>query len=175
MILNNYKEILSCGMKNSDFWLKSTTLKSTSNNEGLNDSNTKLIEVFGQNCSKYKEVGNDYNTNTSGADNNGCGLFIIVGNGATPPTTNDYKLNSFVELYPVSASVAYYQNGTTLTVTRTFKNTGAEDITVSEVGLCGSAASNTSINSNFLLAREVLSSPVTIKPNEMYTFTIAIE
>ena len=104
---------------------------------------------------------------------------LILGSGTTAPTKDDYKLESFIgtdKLQCTNASNSINEtigSDTTNIVTRTwtFKNITEAPITVNEMGLiCNSVRSNDI--KIFLLAREVLASPVTIQPNDKYTFEV---
>ena len=103
---------------------------------------------------------------------------IMFGTGTTPPTMNDYKLES-----PIIDGTVYAtdQNAPTqgfetdkakIYVSHEVKNQGTNPVTITEAGVfgCQSTASKTS----FLLDRTVLDTPVTIPAGESRTITYAI-
>ena len=106
---------------------------------------------------------------------------IGIGSGTTPPTRNDYKLENDIPVfvdsnYTVqrfvlvpSARVSYGTTENSMDVTTTVAITANEDITVSEIGIYGSAYEITSSNTmvhGYLLERTVLDEPVTIRAGE---------
>lgn len=102
---------------------------------------------------------------------------IAFGSGTTPPQKTDYKLENYI-----TTGLTYSGNNTNLADgvvnwVQTVQNTSTAQITITEVGLftryCNS---HQSINFTvFLLTRTVLDTPVVLQPNEVKTFTIAID
>ena len=118
------------------------------------------------------------------------GLCMVVGSGDTPPTKDDYKLDSWipttnlsVESYsgvgPNNQEIPTFMNS----ITSVYKNYTNENITVKEIGLITSIGKSdipvpqlSNITSHpILLVREVLENPVIIKPDEITSFTIMIK
>lgn len=99
---------------------------------------------------------------------------IFVGTGTDEVTADDYKLSNAAALSSTSAECVG-SNGVYNTI-RTFVNDTEEDITITEAGLY--VVNNCHYSSTtcypVLIAREVLSSPVTIGVGETYTFTYTI-
>lgn len=98
---------------------------------------------------------------------------IIIGNGTTPVTFDDYKLDSqitsgwtktgFVINTPTYDSVTKkFSNTVTFIIT----NTSTSELIFSEVGIVGQYGSTP-----LLLYREVLDTPITVAPGESVTFT----
>ena len=89
---------------------------------------------------------------------------IILGDGDTPPTLSDHALsgNKITDFTATSSVSSAAENGK-LTVTAIFNitNTGASDFTIREIGLLV-LNSFSSPTFNYLILRDVLSSPVTI-------------
>lgn len=124
--------------------------------------------------------GNAYTNSTSG-------LCMVLGSGDTPPTKDDYKLESWiptadlsVESYAGIGPHNEYPPTKICSLTTTFRNNTNENITVKEVGVCValSKASNftTSIPPKYvLLVRDVLENPVIIKPDEITSFTVVMK
>ena len=101
------------------------------------------------------------------------GNFMLLGTGTTPPTIDDYKLDSFVELTVVNSSQTYLnKKGRILTYTRTFVNSTSEAITITELGMY---IGKPNADKPHLTAREVLSEPVVIQPGESKAFTFTLK
>ena len=116
---------------------------------------------------------------------NDCKTGMFFGNGTTPTTTDDYKLDSMLD-YSVGALTLVSQTVTNVTdkdtpyiYTCTIRNNGAEDITISESALI-SRTFDSSKSSNdtdfiiyFLWARDTFE-PVPLQPGETRAFTMTI-
>ena len=90
---------------------------------------------------------------------------VILGDGDTPPTPDDYKLaGNIVTGFDYSKSLTQVVNETAVTATAvyTITNTNSTEINIKEIGLIGNASSNASSSKIFLLDRTVLDTPVTI-------------
>lgn len=101
------------------------------------------------------------------------GCYLLVGTGTTPPTIDDYKLDSLVSNYTVLAQthtlIAEY-SASAFIITRTIQNPSlAEPLTIKEVGLFGGDGQQL-----YMLAREVLDEPVILQPGEKHAFTMTI-
>lgn len=120
-----------------------------------------------------------------GTNYNGCKTGMFFGNGTTPATTNDYKLDSMLD-YSVGALTLVSQTVTNVTdkdtpyiYTYTIRNNGAEDITISESALISRIFDNSKSSSApdfivyFLWARDTFE-PVTLQPGETRAFTMTI-
>ena len=115
------------------------------------------------------------------------GLCMVLGSGDTPPTKDDYKLESWiptadlsVESYAGVGPYLQYPPTKICSLTTTFRNNINENITVKEVGVCIALAKAsdfyTSIPPKYvLLVRDVLENPVIIKPDEITSFTVVIK
>lgn len=100
------------------------------------------------------------------------GVFIAYGSGTTIATSNDYKLESEItDLTLLVNSVSITDNG--YIITSSVKNTSDEDIIVKELGIF-EALKVHGVRPTFMLTRNVLETPITIKPNETKTFTVTI-
>jgi len=99
-------------------------------------------------------------------------LGVVIGSGTTSPSLDDYNLespydNSVFDFSSVGFSEVDEPPYTILKISRTFTNISGETKTISEVGLIGMSYSVThSSHRNFLLARDVLSSPITLMDGE---------
>lgn len=146
--------------------------------------NKKFLYSGKNYASKNYGIG-DNNTNASPP----VGLYMILGSGDTPPTKDDYKLDSFIPTTDLSVQ-NYYGTGPTLeshpsymlSITTSYKNNTNENITVKEIGIARSFLLPFSSNNNtnyeirhILLVREVLQNPVIIKPDEITSFTVVIK
>ena len=108
-------------------------------------------------------------------------LALYVGNDNTAPTADDYAMDT-----TNLGLTVVYTNGTNNSTpgnfsqnyiaifNRTFRNDTNADITVSEIGIIGSGRGPFSNPKTFLLARDVLSTPVTIAPGDSYDFSMYI-
>lgn len=85
---------------------------------------------------------------------------IIVGSGTTPPTIDDYKLESMITA-GLSASVVAQGTDSYIRIL-TITNTSDHDITISEIGTLGVGYYNQSTSFPMLVDRTVLDTPVTI-------------
>ena len=101
------------------------------------------------------------------------GVFIAYGNGTAIATSNDYNLEGeIIDLTLLGNSLSITDNG--YIITSSVKNTSDEDIIVKELGVFETSKSEYGVRTTFMLARNVLETPITIKPNETKTFTITI-
>lgn len=112
------------------------------------------------------------NASTEGSN----GLVLFVGDSDIEVTQEDYKLGNSVPLTVISATCTH-ANGIT-SVIRTFQNTTEQSVTIKEVGLyvfrTGHSTAKDYQRYLVMVGRKVLESPVTIEPNETYTFTYQI-
>lgn len=111
------------------------------------------------------------------------GITLVVGNGTTVETIDDYKIESKINnLTPLSSSIAYstkdnFDLSLLYAVNKTYKNNTTENITVSEICLYTQGAywnGNRGVLGDVLLARKVIN-PIIIAPGETYTFSINID
>lgn len=101
------------------------------------------------------------------------GFWLELGNGNTPPTSGDYKMeNKITELTPLAGDYIYNDTGA-IRIYRSFANNTDHSIEVSEVGLAIRIQTDDG-GKQILLAREVSASPITIEPNGIQTFGIDI-
>ena len=122
--------------------------------------------------------------------NKGASGMIVLGSGDTPPTKNDYKLDSWIptvnlrmETASISLPISTLDENATPpdrigTFLTTFRNVTLTNITVKEIGLVipySSLNNDTLFVNEILLVRDVLESPVIIKPGELYTFSLTIK
>lgn len=120
-------------------------------------------------------------SNRTGA-NAGAGI-IILGSGDTPPTPDDYRLDSWIpttELYAVSYGGILPNTREDDLIggfTATYYNVSQENKIVKEIGVIshGSLNGNLDFGTKILMAREVLENPIIIKPQEGYTFSFLIK
>ena len=101
---------------------------------------------------------------------------VVLGDGNTPPVLSDYNLsgNQITTFSAVTAVSSSYANGKiTGQATYTITNTGADAITIKEIGIV--KESKSSSGSPIMLIRSLLATPVTIQPNETGVVTWKIE
>ena len=135
-----------------------------------------LTNMFGPNNSYYRN-----GVSTIGSDASLSHLRSMqsmkIGTGNTPAKKSDYVLEAPIDesLY----TVAFVDNFSSdissdeayLSLQATFTNTSNSTLTFSEVGVFASAYTNANV---FLIAREVLDSPVSIAPGEAKTFILKV-
>lgn len=101
----------------------------------------------------------------------GQSMRLLLGSGDSSASINDYKLESLVTDYSILAhsktSIGAYDKLCTV-FNRTIE--ADSDITIKEYGIVSTDSNGNAL----LLAREVLSEPVTLQPGEKHTFTMTI-
>jgi len=106
-------------------------------------------------------------------------LAIGIGSGSISPSFYDVDLSNLVALVDVAASgVSVADNGTHIIASYTVSYTASAAVTVSEVGLYWKAADyNTNTYRYYLLARDVLSTPISLAANDVLavTYTVAFK
>lgn len=169
MINNNFKKILKCLFTYTNISINSL----------------KLIGLDGKRIIEYEEsiyilsyLNTSLNTiiNSDGisSDVKG-GVCIGFGAGSKQVSLEDYNLETIIDnLSYLSSSVVTTEE--CYMVTTSVKNNTSTDIIVSEVGIFGRGQNQSGTNAShpFMLTRKVLETPITINPNEIKTFTIAI-
>lgn len=171
MINNNFKKILKC------LFTYTNTNINALNLIGLNG--TKITERWDDyyilpylNTSLNTIINSDkISSNVTG------GVCIGFGAGSKQVSLEDYNLETIINnLSYQSSSVETTEEG--YTVITSAKNNTSTDIIVSEVGIfCRGQSRHSGMDFGskpFMLTRNVLETPVTIKPNETKTFTITI-
>ena len=108
-------------------------------------------------------------------------IAMLVGTGTTSPTKDDYKLEAQVELES-RRDICYFNPSGKLVLARDFRNNTEGSVSINELGIylvCGRYSNSTSnqLVSTFLIAREVLESPVTLAvgDSEFFTYTINMQ
>ena len=120
------------------------------------------------------------NANVHYGGNYSGGPHVVIGAGDTPPTKDDYDLadasimasNKMKSLTQTATWTK--EDGTVVTVQ--WQNNSDSAITVKEIGFA-MKATNTAYSkaANYIIARKVLDTPITIQPNEVYAFTYGIK
>lgn len=155
MVTKNFISIVQGGLKRTGAKVKQT--------DGSLESAVFENSFYGQDKDR---LNTDYS-------NGSYGCYLLIGAGATPPTIDDYKLDSLVSNYTVLAQThtLFGQYGSSaFIITRTIQNpSSAEPLTIKEVGLFG--GNNTQL---YMIAREVLDEPIILQPGESHSFTMTI-
>lgn len=98
--------------------------------------------------------------------------YFFIGSGSTPPTYNDYNMEFLIPNSDISQIVTKIDTldiETNLVgVAKTITNISASPITVSETGI---ACQVYNVNTAILVTRSLLPTPITLQPNDIYTFT----
>ena len=165
MLTNNFRKILN-------YMFENMTLSVKNNMVGLDG---KIIKYTREDSIPLYFLKKSRQTILTSDDTETEGVFIAYGNGTTIATSNDYNLEcEITDLTLLGNSVSITDNG--YIVTSSIKNTSNEDIIVKELGLFETSSSFNQYGNRltFMLTRNVLETPITIKPNETKTFTITI-
>lgn len=163
MLTNNFRKILNYMFKNTTLVVKEHIVGL--NNEIIISTNGDSIPLQWLNTAKQTILTSD-STATQG-------VFIAYGDGNSPATSNDYNLErEITDLTLLGNSVSITNNG--YAVISSIKNTLGGSITVKELGIFETSKSEYGDRSTFMLARNVLETPITIMPNEIKTFTVTI-
>lgn len=96
------------------------------------------------------------------------GIYLLIGSGNSEESINSYRLDSVISNYMCISQMHTLDtefNNNLLTVVRTIQNTSTEEFTIKEVGLFAA---------NYMVARELLETPITIQPGEKYTLSMTI-
>lgn len=155
MVTKNFISIVQEGMTRSG--------KAVVQVNGSTSNADHSLSFYGVNKDK---LGTDYSDGAAGC-------YLLLGSGSTPPTIDDYKLESLVSNYTVLAQthttfVEY--SATAFIITRTIQNSSlAEPLTIKEVGLFGGTGQQL-----YMIAHEVLDKPVILQPGEKHAFTMTI-
>lgn len=182
MLTNNFKKIL---FKHIFGFKQIVDSSYAPEKDDYYSSHPTLISISGSNC-PIDRGSNDgtlrfvWNTTVNSLSTlattptDGLG-YIVLGNGTTKPTPEDFRLESQITTNLSCDSVSVSRNTTVKTYTATFSNSGTSDITVTEVGYVSRIIymySNwNNIYDNFLMDRTVLDTPITIPAGESRTVT----
>lgn len=116
----------------------------------------------------YSSTNRDYRNNT---------LAMLVGTGTTPPTVDDYKLESQCVL-DWGRDFCYLNiNDYTITLCRAFINNTENPVDIKEMGaylISGTSGSTPTVNA-FLIGRQLLTETVTIPVGGSHVFTYCID
>lgn len=184
MLTNNFKKIL---FKHVFGFSKTCESGSAPDSDDYYSDHPTLISISGSNCpidigSGYSEYilrkiwNSTVNSLSTLATTPTDGLgYIVLGNGTTEPTPEDYRLESQITTNLSCDSVSVSRNTTVKTYTATFSNSGTSDITVTEIGYVSRILYTYSnwnyIYDDFLMDRTVLETPITIPAGESRTVT----
>lgn len=116
-----------------------------------------------------------YSSTRSGYNNNT--LAMLVGTGTTPPTADDYKLESQCVLDWGRDFCYLNTNGYTITLCRVFINNTENPVDIKEMGayLISGTSGNTPVVNAFLIGRQLLTETVTIPVGGSHVFTYCID
>ncbi|MEM1878101.1 MAG: hypothetical protein QW669_04450, partial [Desulfurococcaceae archaeon] len=100
---------------------------------------------------------------------------ILIGSNDDPVSYNDYRIKSPIYIHPIAGYIGYSKVEASLetlpdgkeaiVIRRTFENRTTIDITIREVGLVFWTYSDNA-HRHVLIDRTVLSSPITLSPNQ---------
>ena len=101
------------------------------------------------------------------------------GTGNASPTLQDYSLENAIiddvfeyqtSGYKLNTDYSFVQSA----MTATYRYTGSNTITISEVGLFDKMLSSDRLPHSFMLAREVLETPITVSNGDVFTVTMVL-
>ena len=171
MLLNNFYQMLrvKCGLTTSNLY------KVTCIDETIGTITTNSSTVASMCGGLVKAPLNPYINYPGLGSSNTAYPIVILSTDMTEPQRTDYKMDGVlttndIELYGSSFG---YNNSNMACYSVTAKNTTAENITVNKVGLMITSLS-ISANDAVLVYEELLAEPVTLAPNDIYTFTVQI-
>ena len=169
------------------YWYQAIIAHVTNTSRYFRSINDTSVEWNSSQLQKITRIGydiNDYGTPSIYRPRTSLTTYggVIFGDGATPPTLNDYKLSgNLITSINTTASVLKFKDDYTGTHTieaeYTVNNTGTQSITIREIGLIAAGgASSSQIDMKCLLERTVLDSPVIIPRggSAVITYTIRI-
>lgn len=110
-----------------------------------------------------------------GGTGSACSLSMRIGSGSTPPSYEDYCLESPIDITPSSVTLlrnTNYTEGSSI-VTAVFVNNSENEITVSESALSYGTGSATSETRAYVVAREVFD-PIVVPVGSSVTITMTI-
>lgn len=102
---------------------------------------------------------------------------IFLGTDDTPVTINDHTLGNPIELDTTYATLSVSTTNN-VTISQTFTNNTDEAVTIKELGLflyVTYTTSSTTTNKRVMMAREVLSTPITIGVGESKGFSMTLD
>ena len=173
MVLKNFMHIICSNINGKNkFVVKNVKgMSFTIDSDGSDNFGTYVLQdVFALNS--------NYTTDLSGIG--GTGGCLYVGSGSASVTQNDYKLESIIPVSKLKIINEIIQRqkdyDSLVTMYLTVKNITEENISVSEIGYFYSRwiSNNPYSSDQVMMIRQVFDT-ITIKPGEVYTFTLNIE
>lgn len=168
MINNNFKQLLKCFFTYETININDLKL--------IDLNSTKIHSDYSVSTYILQYLNTSLNTiiNSNGISSNVTGgVCMGFGSGSKQVSLEDYNLETIINnLSYQSSSVETTEEG--YTVITSAKNNTSTDIIVSEVGIFCRGVENYESGPLFMLTRNVLETPITIKPNETKTFTVTI-
>lgn len=169
MINNNFKQLLKCFFTYETININDLKLIDFNGTKIHSDESVSAYILQYLNTSLYTII----NSDGISPDNSNGGVCIGFGAGSKQFSLEDYNLETMINnLSYQSSSVETTEEG--YTVITSAKNNTSTDIIVSEVGIFCRGVENYESGPLFMLTRNVLETPITIKPNETKTFTVTI-
>lgn len=170
MLLKNFIVSLASGVATPTTTNSSNPLfRKATTGTGYQIRSGSMSTIYSVSGSVYSNT-----TGSNGIDTIGTCKGIVLGTGTTPPTYNDFRIETPVESSGYSNNSYSISADCQQVLTQSYTNKSSEDITVTELGLFVSDSDTNENYAKVLLTRNVIS-PVTIKPNETKTFTIKID
>lgn len=146
---------------------KSVTANMVANNKAVNYKLTSGYNHNNKGC--VDEAFTSLRAFATALNNSSKGSTFILGTGTTAPQESDYCLENRVTTFTIgSVSRDFTDTTGAMTLSAICTWTGTESA-ISEIGLVGGYD-----NSNYLLAREVLETPITVNNGDTFTVSMVI-
>ena len=163
--LKNFGLVLAGMLKNNG---DGTTGKTISVIDMTGTTKSVLVEVYHATIATFKVMG-------MMAGDNDDSYGILVGSGSDPVSPDNYKLVSKISHgtgsgqldYDTHSVISSYSDTSSyVEFYRTFVNKSSDNVIVREVGIAAHSYSSVvgPIDTKYLIARDVLPSPITVKP-----------
>ena len=141
-------------------------------------SDTKIRSTIFIDLNMFSYNKQTYYDMTKGSSTSGLVTFGL-GSGTKEPSIDDFSLESVfadnvftVETFNYNVENNSYKPKYMFTII--YKYTGADTITISEVGMFTKLAQTNDDYAAIMLAREVLETPITVSNNDIFTVTMTI-
>lgn len=149
----------------------------TNNGKALIMLNNSDVRYGSSTYLKIRDTANTkYQKNLNEAPNIAGSLTLYAGTGTAEPRATDLNitnrnagLTALNRTNTVTGTIPDAHQDYIAIFTVTYRNDTNADVTVTEVGLMSDASGN-----KFLFARELVPTPVTLAPGDVYTFTMYI-
>ena len=145
-----------------------------------------FIDIYGYSYSGYRSNYSYLTYNYKNRNSSNAGYFVAIGTGNAAETTNDYSLTWDTVLEHRYGHVKRDVTTNKLVqVESVYENLSGSDVVIREIGLIAktqfeaigqyNSQSDAWYGCNYLVARKVLASPITVHNNEVYKFIYILD